>query len=188
MILAFKIEAEVQRHLKKWLLAAKSTYWTVEYRDYRSNDQCQKCQTFKHLQNKCNKSSRCLYCERNHQIRNHKCQLSTCKDKQSCNHMISRCCNCQNVHFANSIMCKTYQTAQSISSQKDYLVTKWKWVLHLKCHKTTQMTKALQTRWIFEFYSTITQGQRKLCMHAWNLRKTRQILLYYKNHEWKTKI
>ncbi len=47
------------------------------------------------------------------------------------------------------------------------------------------MTKALQTRWIFEFYSTITQDQRKLCMHAWNLRKTRQILLYYKNHEWK---
>ncbi len=30
-ILTFKIEAEVQRHLKKWLLAAKSTYQTVEY-------------------------------------------------------------------------------------------------------------------------------------------------------------
>ncbi len=71
--LTFKIEAEVQRHLKKWLLAAKSTYQTVEYWDYRSNDQCQKCQTFKHLQNKCNRSSRCLYCERNYQIWNHKC-------------------------------------------------------------------------------------------------------------------
>ncbi len=40
------------------------------------------------------------------------------------NHMIFRCCNCQNAHFANSAMCKTYQTAQSISSQKDYLVMK----------------------------------------------------------------
>ena len=40
MILAFKIETEVQRHLKKWLLAARSTYQTVEYRDYWSNDQC----------------------------------------------------------------------------------------------------------------------------------------------------
>ncbi len=115
-ILTFKIEAEVQKHLKKWLLAARSTYWTVEYWDYQSNDQCQKCQTFKHLQNKCNRSSRCLYCERNHQIWNHKCQLSTCKDEQSCNHMISRCCNCQNAHFANSAMCKTYQIAQSINS------------------------------------------------------------------------
>ncbi len=37
-ILAFRIEAEAQRHLKKRLLAAKSTYRTVEYRDYRSND------------------------------------------------------------------------------------------------------------------------------------------------------
>ncbi len=123
-ILAFRIEAEVQRHLKKRLLTAKSTYRTVEYWDYRSNDQCQKSQTFKHLQNKCNRSSRCLYCERNHQIWDHKCQLSTCKTKQSCNHMISKCCNCQNVHFANNVMCKTYQTAQFISSQKDHLVMK----------------------------------------------------------------
>ncbi len=43
MILAFRIEAEVQRYLKKWLLTAKSIYWTVEYWDYWSNDQCQKC-------------------------------------------------------------------------------------------------------------------------------------------------
>jgi len=43
MILAFRIEAEVQRYLKKQLLAAKSTYQTVEYWDYWSNDQCQKC-------------------------------------------------------------------------------------------------------------------------------------------------
>jgi len=34
MILAFRIEAEAQRHLKKQLLAAKSTYQTVEYQDY----------------------------------------------------------------------------------------------------------------------------------------------------------
>ncbi len=40
MILAFRIEAEAQRHLKKQLLAAKSTYQTVEYQDYWSNDQC----------------------------------------------------------------------------------------------------------------------------------------------------
>ncbi len=80
-ILTFKIEAEAQRHLKKWLLAARSTYQTVEYWDYWSNDQCQKCQTFKHLQNKCNRSSRCLYCKRNHQIWNHKCQLFMCKDE-----------------------------------------------------------------------------------------------------------
>ncbi len=38
--------------------------------------------------------------------------------------MISKCCNCQNAHFANSVMCETYQTAQFISSQKDHLVTK----------------------------------------------------------------
>ena len=120
-ILAFKIKTEAQKHLKKRLLAAKSTYRTVEYRDYRSNDQCQKCQIFEHLQNICNRSSRCLYCERNHQIWE---QLSTCEEKQSCNHTISRCCNCQNAHFANSVMCKTYQAAQSISSQKDHLVTK----------------------------------------------------------------
>jgi len=37
-ILTFKIEAEVQRHLKKWFLAARSTYQTVEYWDYQSND------------------------------------------------------------------------------------------------------------------------------------------------------
>ncbi len=80
-ILMFKIETEAQRHLKKQLLAARLTYWTVEYQDYQSNDQCQKCQTFKHLQNKCNRSSRCLYCERNHQIWNHKCWLFTCKDE-----------------------------------------------------------------------------------------------------------
>ena len=49
--MTFKTEAEAQRHLKKRLLAARSTYRTVEYRDYRSNDQCQKCQTFEHLQN-----------------------------------------------------------------------------------------------------------------------------------------
>jgi len=36
--------------------------------------------------------------------------------------------------------------------------------VHSKCHKTTQMTKALQTCWIFEFYSTIVQDQCKLCM------------------------
>ncbi len=72
-ILAFKIEAEAQRHLKKRLLAVKSTYRTVEYRDYWSNDQCQKCQIFEHLWNKCNRSSRCLYCERNHQTWEHKC-------------------------------------------------------------------------------------------------------------------
>ena len=123
-ILAFKIETEAQRYLKKWLLTAKSTYQTVEYKDYRSNDQCQKCQIFEHLWNKCNRSSRCLYCERNHQTWDHKCQLSTCKEKQSCNHMISRCCNCQDAHFANSSMCKTHQTAQFISSQKDHLVIK----------------------------------------------------------------
>ena len=34
MILAFRIKAEVQKHLKKWLLAARSTYQTVEYWDY----------------------------------------------------------------------------------------------------------------------------------------------------------
>ncbi len=39
-ILAFRIKAEVQKHLKKWLLTAKSTYWTFEYWDYWSNDQC----------------------------------------------------------------------------------------------------------------------------------------------------
>jgi len=72
-ILTFKIEAEAQRYLKKWPLAARSTYQTVEYRDYQSNDQCQRCQTFKHLQNKYNRSSRCLYCEQNHQTWNHKC-------------------------------------------------------------------------------------------------------------------
>ncbi len=123
-ILTFKIEVEAQKHLKKRVLAARSTYRTVEYRNYRPSDQCQRCQTFEHLQNKCNKSSRCLFCERNHLTWKHKCQLPTCKDKQSCNHMISRCCNCQNAHFANSVMCETYQAAQSISSQKDHLVTK----------------------------------------------------------------
>ena len=122
-ILAFRTEAEAQRHLKKRLLAAGSTYRTVEYRDYRPNDQCQKCQTFGHLQNKCNRSPRCLYCGRNHQTWNHKCQLPTCEDKQPCNHTIPRCCNCQNAHFANSAMCETYQAAQPISSQKDHLVT-----------------------------------------------------------------
>ncbi len=123
-ILMFKIEVKAQKHLKKWVLAAKSTYRTIKYQDYRSSNQCQRCQTFEHLQNKCNKSSRCLFCERNHLTWEHKCQLPTCKDKQSCNHMISRCCNCQNAHLANSVMCKTYQAAQSISSQKDHLVTK----------------------------------------------------------------
>ncbi len=123
-ILTFKIKAEAQRHLKKRLLITRSTYQTVEYRNYRSNDQCQKCQIFEHLQNKCNRSSKCLYCKRNHQIWDHKCQLPTCKDKQSCNHMIFKCCNGQNAHFANSIMCETYQIAQSISSQKDHLVMK----------------------------------------------------------------
>ena len=34
IILAFRIEAEAQRHLKKRLLTARSTYKTVEYRDY----------------------------------------------------------------------------------------------------------------------------------------------------------
>ncbi len=38
MILMFKIEAEVQRHLKKRLLAARLTYQTVKYRDYWSNN------------------------------------------------------------------------------------------------------------------------------------------------------
>jgi len=33
-ILMFKIEAEAQRYLKKWLLAARLTYQTVEYWDY----------------------------------------------------------------------------------------------------------------------------------------------------------
>ena len=33
-ILAFKIETEAQRHLKKQFLAAKSTYQTVKYKDY----------------------------------------------------------------------------------------------------------------------------------------------------------
>ncbi len=106
------------------LLFAKSTYQMIEYWDYWLSNQYQKCQTFKHLQNKCNESSRCLFCERNYLTWKHKCQLSTCEDKQSCNHMIFKCCNCQNVHFANNIMCKTYQTAQSINLQKDYLVTK----------------------------------------------------------------
>ncbi len=69
--------------MKKRLLTAKSTYQTVEYKNYWSNDQSQKCQIFEHLQNKCNRSLRCLYCKRNHQIKNHKCQLFTCKDKQS---------------------------------------------------------------------------------------------------------
>ena len=40
MILMFKIETEVQKHLKKRLLTARSTYQTVEYQDYWSNDQC----------------------------------------------------------------------------------------------------------------------------------------------------
>jgi hypothetical protein len=114
-ILVFEFEAEAQRHLKKRLLTARSTYQTVEYRDYQSNDQCQKCQIFEHLQNKCNRSSRCLYCKQNHQIWNHKCQLFTCKNKQSCNYMISRCCNCQNLHFTNNSMREIYQTAQLIS-------------------------------------------------------------------------
>ncbi len=39
-ILAFRIKAEVQRRLKKWFLAARLIYQTVEYQDYRSNDQC----------------------------------------------------------------------------------------------------------------------------------------------------
>jgi len=34
-ILAFKIKTEAQKHLKKRLLAAKSTYQTVEYKDHR---------------------------------------------------------------------------------------------------------------------------------------------------------
>ncbi len=38
MILAFRIKAEAQRYLKKRLLAARLTYQTVKYRDYRSND------------------------------------------------------------------------------------------------------------------------------------------------------
>jgi len=76
-ILAFRTEAEAQKHLKKRLLAAGSTYRTVEYRDYRPNDQCQKCQTFGHLQNKCNRSSRCLYCGQNHQTWDHKCRLDS---------------------------------------------------------------------------------------------------------------
>ncbi len=43
MILMFKIKAEVQKYLKKRFLTARSTYQTVEYQDYWSNDQCQKC-------------------------------------------------------------------------------------------------------------------------------------------------
>jgi len=45
------------------------------------------------LQNKCNKSSRCLFCEQNHLTWKHKCLLLTCREQQSCNHMISKCCN-----------------------------------------------------------------------------------------------
>ncbi len=124
MILMFKIEVKAQKHLKKWVLAARSTYWMIEYREYRSSDQCQRCQTFKHLQNKCNKSSRCFFCKRNHLTWKHKCSLLTCREQQSCNHMISKCCNCQNAHFANSVMCETYQAAQSINVQRDHLIEK----------------------------------------------------------------
>lgn len=53
-ILAFRTEAEAQKHSKKRLLAAGSTYRTVKYRDYRPDNQCQ---TIEHLQNKCNKAA-----------------------------------------------------------------------------------------------------------------------------------
>jgi len=34
----FKIKVEAQKHLKKQVLAAKSTYQMIEYRKYQSSD------------------------------------------------------------------------------------------------------------------------------------------------------
>lgn len=120
-ILAFGSEKEATKQLSKRLLAAGSTYRTSDYRDYKPNDQCQKCQTFGHLQNKCNKAPKCQYCGQNHLTWDHKCRLPICIEKQPCSHMIPRCSNCQRSHFANNSICESYQAAQPISSNRDHL-------------------------------------------------------------------
>ena len=118
-IIAFNTEEEARKALRCRLVAAGSSFRTSEYREYKASDQCQKCQSYGHLQNKCNKSSKCRYCAKDHLTWEHKC--NQCMDKQPCMHTIPRCINCEKAHVANSPQCEFFRVNQPMSFSGDHL-------------------------------------------------------------------
>ena len=108
VVLVFKTEKEAFKALKSKLLIVEISIRTAEYTVNKFSDQCKAYQRFKHLQTQCKYQAKCAFCAETHNIRQHKCKIYIVVAESVCLHTIYKCCNCNEVHKADSTECKHY--------------------------------------------------------------------------------
>ena len=121
VILAFATESEAKKALRTGIEALGIKLRTAEYRDAKPNEQCIKCQKYGHSHTKCTQSARCKWCAGSHMTNVHKCQMTQCKERQPCAHLIPKCANCNEKHEAASNNCTIRAGVQPYDINRDPL-------------------------------------------------------------------
>jgi len=94
----------VSRAIKKCLYIAEISVQVEKLYSTAFTTQCQKCQSFRHLNNYCHKSAICELCAESHSIKQHSCNM--CKAKGTCNHLQLKNSNCCETYSASFKVCK----------------------------------------------------------------------------------
>jgi hypothetical protein len=78
------------------------------FEEIKKDTLCSKCSEYGHSSYKaCQNQAKCMFCAKNHEAKDHKCQLNGCTSLTGkiCLHTPKKCINCQGPHLTNSNFC-----------------------------------------------------------------------------------
>ena len=105
VVVSFATLEEAQKAIKHRLYIAGISVRVQKYHTINQDTQCQNCQGFGHLTNRCKNGARCGLCAENHATSTHSCNSCATMAK-SCLHLIPKCANCGKNHVASEKDCE----------------------------------------------------------------------------------
>jgi hypothetical protein len=102
---AFATEEEANRAIRNRLYIAGISVWVEKLYSTAPTTQCQKCQGFGYLENRCKKGPFCKLCGERHTTQQHHCNSCQAKGTR-CQHLAPKCVNCQESHTADTRSCE----------------------------------------------------------------------------------
>ena len=115
IVVAFATEKEATTAIRNRLYMAGRSLKVEKLYAVSPTTQCNKCQGFGHLDNKCTRPEKCQICAGGHHTSQHKCSSCPARGK-ACVHTLVKCANCNQNHKANDISCEVFRSLKDRTS------------------------------------------------------------------------
>jgi hypothetical protein len=115
MVISFSSEEEAKKAIRNRLYIAGLSVRVVKFTSTAPTTQCNKCQSFGHIDQNCKKSAKCGLCSENHTTIQHYCNICKTKGKK-CIHLEPKCANCKLPHLANDKTCEVLIAIKGLNS------------------------------------------------------------------------